>query len=187
MGREIRRVPKGWQHPISQTRDGYQPLYDESYLGAITEWIKNHNLWLEGKHPDQLEDPKLKYKYYAEWAGNAPDVEYYRPDWKPEEMTHYQLYETVSEGCPLSPPFSTKNKLVTWLSNFKDYWGHQWTKEQAEAMVEEEFVPSMIMTNGGLYRAEEAVEILHGDKVRANTKLPSKLAQVKDKSSKVGK
>jgi len=33
MGREIRRVSEGWEHP-KDARGNYQPLYDEDFEGA---------------------------------------------------------------------------------------------------------------------------------------------------------
>lgn len=134
----------------------YQPMMNRSYAEAISEWIENHKLWEAGKHPNQLDGSAKGVRFYAEWDGNAPDVEYYRPDWKPEDMIWFQLYETVSEGTPLSPPFPTKKALVDWLSNNKDYWNHTWTPEQAAAIVEHEWAPSGIMANGKMYTAEES-------------------------------
>lgn len=143
MGREVRKVPPNWEHPKSS--DGqYIPLYDRSYREAITEWIENHQLWLEGKHPDQL-DPKIanKYQFYAQWSGNAPDVESYLPDIKPEEKTWFQVYETVSEGTPVTPPFATEDELIYHLCNYGTDWdrrrygaeGAKWSQEAAENFV----------------------------------------------------
>lgn len=160
MGREIRRIKKGWQHPKGDSSSGYHPMYDEGYGEAMAEWIKNHELWLKGKHPDQKKEKDMEqYKFYAEWAGNAPDVEYYRPDWTEDEMTEYALYENVSEGSPISPAFHTKKKLVDWLSKYPDWWGNQWTREQAEAMVKSEYTPSFVMSGGKLYNAQEATTL----------------------------
>ena len=36
---------------------------------------------------------------------------------EPPEGTGYQLWETVSEGSPVSPVFETKEKLCKWLSS----------------------------------------------------------------------
>jgi len=128
MGREIRRVPKGWEHPKNDR--GFQPMYDEDYETAITQWIENHNLWLIGKHPDQKKYPDAaKCKYYAEWEGNAPEVEYYRPKWKDEERTCFQVYETVSKGTPVTPVFESKEKLIEHLVEHGDDWSDAWLKE----------------------------------------------------------
>lgn len=133
MGREIRRVPANWDHPkitkfksfkrIEET--GYQPIFDRPYIEAITEWIKDHAAWEAGTHADLCgEDPVSKEEcaHFAEWSGNPPDVEFYRPNWKPEEMTWYQVYETVSEGTPVTPPFATQEELIDYLVANGDFW-----------------------------------------------------------------
>ena len=157
MGREIRRVPEGWEHPKDE--DGrYRALYDEDYESVIEDWIENHNLWLEGDHPDQLDDSSAtsNYKYFAEWDGNPPNVEYYRPKWKSEEMTHYQVYETVTEGTPVTPAFATKEELVDYLVEYGDNWsGKGYDREVAEAFVKIEWAPSMIMTGRKIYKGDK--------------------------------
>src|SRR5579872_3685439 len=74
MGREIRRVPPGWEHPKETDPDdrrgmGYHPMHGENYEQALKEWVDNHNLWVDGEHPDQQEAGS-NVKYYAEWEGN---------------------------------------------------------------------------------------------------------------------
>ena len=82
----------------------YQPMYDRSFVEAMDEWIVEYTLWKEGKHPDQPKDGKLRgFDEFIDWIGGAPDFEYHRPEWKPEEMTWFQVYETVSEGTPVTP------------------------------------------------------------------------------------
>jgi len=131
MGREVRRVPANWQHPEND-RD-YQPMHDRDYESAITEWIESHQLWLQGKHPSQLEYPAetAELKYFAQWDGNAPDIEYYRPKWKNEERTHYQMYETCSEGTPISPVMADPKELAQWLAdNNASFFGNNTTSAE---------------------------------------------------------
>jgi hypothetical protein len=33
----------------------------------------------------------------------------------PEQLTHFQIYENVSEGTPVSPIFSSLQAIKTWL------------------------------------------------------------------------
>lgn len=37
------------------------------------------------------------------------------PDWPDEERTHYQMYESTSEGTPISPPCASEEELADWL------------------------------------------------------------------------
>jgi hypothetical protein len=123
MGREVRRVPPHWEHPKNEN-GRYQPMYDRDYLTELNEWWENHQLWLKGEHPHQNDDDPSTERFYAEAEGNPPEVEYYRP-FSGEEATWYQLYETVSEGTPVSPPFETEDELIDYLTENGDFWYQQ--------------------------------------------------------------
>lgn len=140
MGREIRKVPKGWQHP-KDDKGRFKPLNDEYYGDAVEEWYNNHKLWLEKKHPDQLRDSKLDYKFFAEWGGNAPDIEYYRLEkWSEEEANCFQMYQTVSEGTPVSPVFESLEGLENWLV------GEGYSRTAAYEFCKHGYAPSFTMT-----------------------------------------
>ncbi|KKK76209.1 hypothetical protein LCGC14_2865960 [marine sediment metagenome] len=116
MGREVRRVPKDWQHP--KDKDGHdQPMFDESFREAAEHWLRECILWSKGKHPDQQKGIKDIPKYYWQWDGEPPDEDYYRPEWPEEERTHIQMYETCSEGTPISPVMETPEELAKWLTD----------------------------------------------------------------------
>lgn len=139
MGREIRRVPPDWEHPLDD-RGHYIPLYDGDLVERERGWVEEWQLWQEGKHPDQLSAPDYykKYRSYSQYEGRSPDPESYRErQWAPEEATAYQIYETVSEGTPVSPVFKTLDAMETWLIG----QGHK--PEDARAFVKHGYVPSM--------------------------------------------
>ncbi len=119
MGREVRKVTKDWVHP--KREDGsYQPMWNEYYQNDLNEWIQGNKQWEDGTHQDLVEDPQRKDKYpcYAQWEGNPPSVEFYKTvREKGEDLTHFQMYETVSEGTPISPVFDTPEKLARWLAD----------------------------------------------------------------------
>ena len=77
MSREVRRVPKGWEHPTATVsrRNGttYQPV-----------WV--------GLRSDEMD-------------GLIGD----------REATMWQMYETTSEGTPISPPCESPRALARWL------------------------------------------------------------------------
>lgn len=161
MGREIRRVAPNWEHPKRKKynllkrceEESYQPMYDRPYIEAITEWIEEHLSWEDGSNPNRSSEYAKDCRYYAEYEGDAPEVAYYRPDWKPEEMTWYQMYETVSEGTPVSPPFETKEELVEYLVANGDFWDQSrknggWNRKNAEQFVERGFAMSMMVNTG---------------------------------------
>lgn len=157
MGREVRRVPPNWKHP-EETKPyikfpHYKPMYDENIDDAFKKWFEGLNLWLE-KKGDYIgnEGSGEGYVGYVDWAGTSPDPEYYR-DYKDEEATWYQLYETVSEGTPVSPPFETKKDLINYLVEHGDFHDQEiglggMDYECAKNLVERGFAMSFVITNG---------------------------------------
>lgn len=160
MGREIRMVPPNWQHP---TMDRYgdnrlQPMYDRTYAEARQEWLEG----LATHNPEDCEGLD-----YWEWDGMPPSREYYRPYTK-EEATWFQLWETVSEGTPVSPPFATKEELATHLAEHGDDWDRQrghggWGVERARAFVKIGSAPSMVVSGGHVYESKDVPLLFEKD------------------------
>ncbi len=48
-----------------------------------------------------------------------PSEDGYMPTWSSKEATHLMMYETTSEGTPISPVFATAEELAHWLANNK--------------------------------------------------------------------
>lgn len=157
MGREIRRVPADWQHPKVEEyvpsrdpsresswveTDNYRPLYDKDYASAAEEWLAEFDQWRAGTHPHQ--DPDTPYFWDYD---TPPNEEHYRTrKWTDEEATHYQIYETVTEGMPVSPVFATLPELVEWCV------GQGYSRYAAEKFAEHGWVPSMIIdTRRGIF------------------------------------
>jgi len=137
MGREIRRVPKGWEHP--RDNDGhFLPMHDKDYESACQEWAKEFLEWEAGTHPDRKDS---SCEYYWEWAGWPPSEEYYRPKFE-SEPTYYQIYETVSEGTPVSPVFESLEEMRLWLLK------EGFSEKASAAFVELGHAPSMIFVPG---------------------------------------
>lgn len=104
MGREVRKVPPNWQHP-KDDRDGswYRPLFDGSdYQTRVASWNKAvAERGLQGA---------------IDYEVNPPDANDFMPVWPDSERTHYMMYETTTEGTPISPAFSTPEELARWLT-----------------------------------------------------------------------
>ncbi|MDY6957649.1 MAG: hypothetical protein SVK08_00695 [Halobacteriota archaeon] len=136
MSREVRMVPANWEHP--KTEDGrYQPMHNESYKQALMKWVKGWFKWQKGFYEDINHDwlPKKtdwNEITYTEWEGPPPNEEYYMPEIKAEDRTHYQMYETCSEGTPISPVMETAEELAQWLvdNNASAFAGMTATYEQ---------------------------------------------------------
>lgn len=157
MGREIRKVPVGWEHPkrgendLGRNPDDFQPIYNKSYKQAAEKWLESLLEWQNGES-----EYKAEYQFYWEWDGMPPDPEdkyYYRPDWTEEEMNGFCLYETVSEGTPVSPVFATKKELAEYLAEHGDFWDERrgnpgWGIERARAFCDMGWAPSFIAVGG---------------------------------------
>lgn len=89
MSREIRKVPKGWLHPKGQLPYGFKyiPLLDPDYRDPK-----------DGLYMDTPEDRFMNFDGYG-------------------PRDHYQIYETVSEGTPVSPVFESYEEMRRWLIN----------------------------------------------------------------------
>lgn len=143
MSTELRRVPPNWEHPTDHKTSNYEssiayqaprfkswrPLLDEDWAHAARRWwlrrigfaIKRGLLYplavLGIIGPD--------WSIAEGWDKDdtPPDYFRHRPRWKRGEATHYQLYETVSEGTPISPVCSSIDQLIEWCaSQSREVW-----------------------------------------------------------------
>lgn len=169
MGREVRRVPPHWVQPVWTKDDAPRPelvgrersFYPDHIETALADWLKTFDRIRRG----DLQD--YESKYYSGPAGLAhwlqdergPDPAYYRP-WKDEEATWVQLWQTVSEGTPVSPAFATEEELIQYLAVNGDFWDQNrdrntvqrrmkgWGEERARAFVKAGWSPSMAVMDG---------------------------------------
>ncbi len=158
MGREIRMVPPNWEHPNDE-RGHPKPMHDENFAAAAAEWKREFAEWESGKRPDYCDDPASRALEFWEWHGAPPDREYYRP-WKDEEATWFQLWQTVSEGSPVSPPFATREELAAYLAEHGDDWDQKrgdggWGKESADAFVLAGWAPTMMIRDGVIAESKD--------------------------------
>jgi len=150
MGREIRRVPANWDHPKQEGHyDGrLQPMFDETFEKAAADWKAEFAKWEAGERPDYCSDESKGLEYW-EWNGSPPDRAYYRP-WKDEDAVWFQVWETVSEGTPVTPPFATESELVDYLATKGDFWDQYrgdgpWEREAAAKFVGTGWAPSLMV------------------------------------------
>ena len=147
MGRELRMVPPNYQHPQVWRSYGeidYQPMFNRDYSEALDEYRTEFARWRVSECPAECEDPVAEFEA---GYGPAPKPQYYRT-YRLEDATWYQLWETVSEGTPVTPAFATKEELVNYLVEHGDFCDQQrrkegakgvncapWTREEAESLV----------------------------------------------------
>ncbi len=157
MGREVRRVPENWKHPSKRDvygegypDDEYQPMYAETYAEAAERWKREYEAWKT--------KPKADYDFWL--YDSPPDEEhYYQGDIT--ERPWFQVYETVSEGTPVTPPFATEEELARYLSQYGDFWDQRRraegrylpplpTYERALAFVKSGYAPSFMISAAGI-------------------------------------
>lgn len=145
-------------------------MFDESFEDAAAEWKQEFAAWERGERPTWCCE-ESKAKEYWEVNGDPPDRKSYRP-WKDDEATWYQVWETVSEGTPVSPPFATREELIEYLVANGDYWDQArrkdgytgvidcrpWSRKSAEAFVNGPgWAPSMVMDASGVRSGVQAL------------------------------
>lgn len=121
MGREVRMVPKDWQHPKDATGE-FIPLLGGDYRARADEWCEQLRWWMDGDtHKIEYFDecnakkPINSMERYIEFAGHPPQQKYYMPLWLNAPADHMMMYEDTSEGTPISPAMPTAEALADWL------------------------------------------------------------------------
>ena len=138
MGREVHRVPANWEHPRD---DGYyRPLYDQTFDDAMQEWLDE----FERFKVDPGREGAATFANFCEWHNKPPDPDYYHPIFD-SEPTHYQIYETVSEGTPISPVFISLDQMITWLIR------QGYSEHAAREFANHGYAFSMLIQNGEVY------------------------------------
>jgi len=139
MGREVRRVPADWKHP--KDSGNYRPLYDE-YRETLAEFSQRVD--------EEGLDAAIAYH-------GRIKSEDYMPDWPDKEQTHFQMYETCTEGTPISPVMESPEALARWLAdNGASAFGKQTaTYEQWLATIGCGSVVSAVLTKKGLVSGVE--------------------------------
>jgi hypothetical protein len=164
-------------------------MFDQSHKDAVKEWYRARRYFWISKHLPTIIGPIYRallsvkrkgfagkvrdffvFKFhdlrdtdpdmtFADWHGPFPARSYHRPHWKKGEATWYQMYETVSEGTPVTPPFPTKNDLINHLVYHGTFWDDKpWSLEAARRFVKNEWAPSMVITGGKTLDSREMYE-----------------------------
>lgn len=179
MGREIRRVPPNWESPVTKDaygRDRIQPMYCQTFDEVAADWLETFDRMRAGNLTDF--ERECYPHGVLEWANDEtpPDPKYYR-SWSDDEATWYQVWETVSEGTPVSPAFETQDELIEYLAKHGDFWDQKrchepdwerlwggkpgvsgWGRQRAERFVMGPgWAPSFVVQGGKVMSGVEAV------------------------------
>lgn len=83
-------------------------------------------------------------------------------NWEPTEPPEgegWQVWETVSEGSPVTPVFATADELIEHLCTIGTDWGRVWSREGAENFVKRSgWAPSFVATGGKVVPGYEPTE-----------------------------
>jgi hypothetical protein len=167
MSREVRRVPADWQHPRDSS-GRYIPLLGGSYSAEVSNWDLEAEQWAKGYRRSHAFCPTNEFIPrsdvedcpFTEWSGPRPVESEYMPDWTEAERTHFQMYQTTSEGAPISPVMESPEELARWLvdnkaSVFADIPA---TYEQWLATIKAGWAPSAaVVSDAGLISGVEAM------------------------------
>lgn len=159
MGREVRRVPRDWQHPVDE--DGhYIGLMSGAYEDAAYEYEVGAAAWECGWIAYVVEGPWMRRSEsksaplcasFDAWHGERPRPDQYMPAWPEEQCAHFMMYETTSEGTPISPAFETPEALARWLAdnNASAFGDMTATYEEWLATCQRGWAPSALVLGGG--------------------------------------
>jgi len=122
----------------------YKPLHDRDYDAEAREWMDAAAKWHRGEGDDLADAADIAaHPFYWEWHGMPPEKEDYAPNWPEAERTHVQMYETVSEGTPVSPVFASLAELADWMVT------QGYSRNAADRFCETGYAPSMVVENFG--------------------------------------
>jgi hypothetical protein len=158
MGREVIMVAPGWECP-----DDFIGCGD--YERELKWWRLCRDQWevglcFDGQNSDQddpiwipLEPDSGPYLF------QPPNREQYFPDWKPEEATHYMMFQNVCDLSPISPAFPTKEELAGWLADTgaSACAGRTATYDQWLAMINQGYAASCCLTPNEIISGVEGV------------------------------
>jgi len=147
-------VPKGWEHPKNK-QGHYDPLFDRTYTEVAQEWVDCAAAYhardlvklkeLDVYMGDDPESVFAEHPWYWEWTDSPPSPDYYRPEFD-APADHCQMYETVTEGTPVSPVFATRGELAQWIVDNLGY-----SEDAAAGFVEDGWAPSLVMCAGKVH------------------------------------
>lgn len=157
MSREVRRVPLTYQHPTEWVQ-----RYDRHTrkLGPV---IAFKPLFKHESYAESVRDHQQEVKNYGEVeAGPTPNPEDYMPDFTdtPEDNLGWCMYETTSEGTPISPVLKDQDALAHWLAEngASAFGGEPASYERWKAMINAgHSVCSAVVMNGRIVSGVDAV------------------------------
>lgn len=167
MGREIRLIPPGWEHPRNE-QGHLIPLLKGPFSAALAEWEEGNahwqageirNRWVDGVAWQPKPEAALASAAYEQWNGARPVAADYMPEWADGEATLLVMYESTTEGTPISPAFETPEELARWLADngASAFGGMTATYEEWLATCRRGWAPAGALIDGAIMSGVEAL------------------------------
>ena len=136
MGRELKRVPLDFDYPLHKVWYGYYMNYiptckstEEEHCEQCREFAR-----IKGVATSDFNCPMLD-DYFGEVKAKLKEL------CEPPKGEGFQLWETTSEGSPVSPVFETLEELCAWCeTNATTFGSFKATKEEWMQMLSNDFV-----------------------------------------------
>jgi hypothetical protein len=96
--------------------EAFIPLRGQTLSEARSEWDYQRELWVNGKAEGQTYGDLRTEAAFIGLNGPRPidNPHVWWPEF--EDADAYQVYETVSEGTPVSPVFDTLQAAIAWMA-----------------------------------------------------------------------
>ncbi len=106
--------------------------------------------------------PDFSWPLHETWKGFLDPTGEYEDSWEPEDPPTgegWQMWETTSEGSPISPVFSTPEELAKWLSDTgaSSFGRMTATYDEWLGMIKVGWAPSAVLHDGVLESGVSAV------------------------------
>lgn len=155
MSREVRRVPVEWRHPVEP--NPYWEIQTARRLRLGDPASRLHG-------PAEQFVPLLGRSIIAYYDDPSEvDERDLMPAFDvPEDSLGWCLYETVSEGTPVTPVFASAPELIGHLSAVGEDWDQKpYRRAAAEALVKEgSSFGSFVVTGGRLLHGAKDLDVL---------------------------
>ena len=137
MGRELKRVPLDFDYPLYRVWYGY-------FMNSIGTCHSTNNKDYCEQCRKMAEIKGVEFEShgcpnYEKYFGEVIDK--LRELCEVPEGEGYQLWETTSEGSPVSPVFKTLDELCAWCEdNATTFGSYKASKEEWKQMLSDDFV-----------------------------------------------
>jgi hypothetical protein len=132
MGRELKRVPLDFNYPLHTIWSGY----DASASKDKVHWWKDYQGDSICKECDRIHNNCFEDAEYCLYHPDNKAIWYYDPP----KGEGYQLWETTTEGSPVSPVFETLEALCEWCEDNATVFANiKVTKEEWMKMLNDNF------------------------------------------------